>query len=228
MDQLKVIGFDADDTLWVNEPYFQDTERLFCNMMEDFLPHHSVSRELLTTEIKNLSLYGYGIKSFLLSMIETAIHVSGKSIKADDILRIIELGQELLQMPVQIIEGVEDVLIHLQDRFRLVMVTKGDLLDQERKLIKSGLSKYFHHPEIVSEKKESDYRKLIRHLDIHPHEFLMIGNSLKSDILPVLDIGGHGIHIPFHTTWEYEKVETDIVHPNLKRLEKISEIKHLI
>lgn len=228
MDQLKVIGFDADDTLWVNEPYFQDTERLFCNMMEDFLPHHSVSRELLTTEIKNLSLYGYGIKSFLLSMIETAIHVSGKSIKADDILRIIELGQELLQMPVQIIEGVEDVLIHLQDRFRLVMVTKGDLLDQERKLIKSGLSKYFHHTEIVSEKKESDYRKLIRHLDIHPHEFLMIGNSLKSDILPVLDIGGHGIHIPFHTTWEYEKVETDIVHPNLKRLEKISEIKHLI
>jgi len=210
--KIKVIAFDADDTLWDNELYFQETEKNFCELLEDFLPQHTVSRELLQTEIKNISLYGYGIKAFMLSMIETAIRITDKNIKAETIEKIISFGQELLEKPVQLIEGVEEVLKSLKTKYRLVMATKGDLLDQERKLKKSGLADFFHHIEIMSEKKEADYKKLIQHLDIKPNEFLMIGNSLKSDILPVLNIGGHGIHIPYHVTWAHEKVENTIQH----------------
>lgn len=224
MKQIKVVAFDADDTLWANEHFFREAEDKFCQMLEDFLPHHSVSRELLAVEIQNLSQYGYGIKSFMLSMIETAIKVSNNTISPASIERIIEIGKELLAKPIELIDDVEEVLAAVSKTYRLVMATKGDLLDQERKLNKSGLSKYFHHTEIVSEKKESDYTKLIQHLDIEPHQFLMIGNSLKSDIIPVLNIGGHGFHVPFHTTWELEKVDRKIDHPNFKQLEKIREV----
>ena len=228
MSEIKVIAFDADDTLWINEPYFQETEKKFCDMMENFLPHHTVSRELLKTEINNLSTYGYGIKSFILSMIETALKISEYQLNPDVVERIIGLGKELIDQPIELIEGVEQVLQALQDKYRLVMATKGDLLDQEKKLRKSGLEKYFHHIEIVSEKKEEEYRKLIQHLDVPPSNFLMIGNSLKSDILPVLKIGGHGFHVPFHTTWEYEKVESNIEHPNFQKLDTIQDVlKHL-
>ena len=224
LDQIKVIAFDADDTMWVNEPLFQKAEKRFCDMMEDFLPHHTVSRELLETEIRNLPTYGYGIKAFMLSMIETAIRISNATINVSVINKIIDIGKEQLDAPVELIDGIEDVLISLNGKYRLVMATKGDLLDQERKLDKSGLAKYFHHTEIVSEKKEPEYKKLIGHLDIDPKHFLMIGNSLKSDIMPVLNIGGHGFHVPFHTTWEYEKVETNIDHPNFRQLSTIKEV----
>lgn len=224
MSEIKVIAFDADDTLWINEPYFQETEKKFCDMMENFLPHHTVSRELLKTEIDNLGTYGYGIKSFILSMIETALKISDYQLKPDVIDRIIGLGKELIDQPIELIDGVEQVLQALQGKYRLVMATKGDLLDQEKKLKKSGLEKFFHHIEIVSEKKEPEYRKLIQHLDVPPSNFLMIGNSLKSDILPVLKIGGHGYHVPFHTTWEYEKVESNIEHPNFQKLDTIIDV----
>ncbi|MBK6621441.1 MAG: HAD family hydrolase [Saprospirales bacterium] len=224
MNEIKVIAFDADDTLWVNEPYFQEIEKRFCDMMEDFLPSHSVSRALLETEIGNVGLYGYGVKSFMLSMIETAIKISDGMIGVEAVERIIRLGKEQLDHPIELIDGVEEVLKALQGKYRLVMATKGDLLDQERKLRKSGLEKYFHHIEIVSEKKEPEYQKLIKHLDISPPEFLMIGNSLKSDILPVLNLGGHGFHVPFHTTWEMEKVEIQIEHPNFRELGGIAEV----
>ncbi len=228
MNQIKVIAFDADDTLWVNEPYFRETEDKFCEMMEDYLPHHSVSRELLETEINNLALYGYGIKSMTLSMIEAAIQMSDKTIGLDAIEKIIQFGKEMLDKPIELLEGVEEVLQALQEKYRLVMATKGDLLDQERKLIKSGLTEYFHHIEIVSEKKEPNYEKLIQHLDIPPQEFLMIGNSLKSDIMPVLNLGGHAFHVPYHTTWAYEKVDHKIDHPQFKQLSNIKEVsQHL-
>ncbi len=223
MNQIKVIAFDADDTLWVNEPYFRETEDKFCDMMEDFLPHHSVARGLLETEIKNLALYGYGIKSMTLSMIEAAIQISDKTVGLEAIERIIQFGKEMLQKPIELLDGVEEVLQALQGKYRLVMATKGDLLDQERKLIKSGLVDYFHHIEIVSEKKEPNYQKLIQHLDIPPQEFLMIGNSLKSDIMPVLNLGGHAFHVPYHTTWAYEKVDHTIEHPNFQQLASIKE-----
>jgi len=222
--KIKIIAFDADDTLWNNELYFQETERKFCTLLEDFLPQHTVSRELLQTEITNISRYGYGIKAFMLSMIETAIRITDKNIKAETIEKIIGFGQELLEKPVLLIDDVEDVLKTLKARYRLVMATKGDLLDQERKLKKSGLANYFHHIEIMSEKKESDFEKLIRHLDIKPNELMMIGNSIKSDILPVLNIGGHGIHIPYHITWAHEKVEHTIDYKNFRQVERIRDI----
>jgi len=224
MTEIQVIAFDADDTLWVNEPFFLETEKAFCNMLEDFLPHHSVSRELLTIEIQNLKHYGYGVKGYILSMIEAAITITERKIGVATIERILALGKEMLDKDIELIDGVEDVLNTLHGKYRLVMATKGDLLDQERKLNKSGLAKYFHHIEIVSEKQEPEYRKLIKHLDIQPSEFLMIGNSLKSDVLPVLNIGGHGFHVPFHTTWEHEKVEAMIEHENFKQLTNIREV----
>jgi putative hydrolase of the HAD superfamily len=221
---IKVIAFDADDTLWVNEPYFQETEHHFCQLFEGYLPQHTVSRELLQTEVKNLSLYGYGIKSFMLAMIETALKVSSNTVSVTAIGRILELGKDLLAKPIELLEGVEDVLTQLKVRYRLVVATKGDLLDQERKLKNSGIEHYFHHIEIMSDKQEKDYHKLIKHLDIKPHEFLMVGNSLKSDILPVLAIGGHGYHVPYHTTWAHEQVEHTIEHENFRELGSIREI----
>jgi len=224
MTKIKVIAFDADDTLWENEPYFLETEKKLCALLEDFLPQHTTSQELFKTEMANLSLYGYGIKGFMLSMVETAIRVSDKTINNEIIEKIIQYGKELLAKPIELLDGVEEVLQTLKGKYRLVVATKGDLLDQERKLKKSQLEHYFHHVEVMSEKGEPDYIKLIKHLDIKPEEFLMLGNSLKSDIMPVLAIGGHGIHIPYHTTWAHEHVEYSIEHPNFKQVVRIKEI----
>ncbi len=220
---IKVIAFDADDTLWVNEPYFQETEKEFCQLLEDYLPQHTVARELLQTEVANLPLYGYGIKGFMLSMIETALKVTNHTIGVEAIDKIIGYGKALLARPIELLDGVEEVLTALKDRYRLVVATKGDLLDQERKLRNSGVEHYFHHIEIMSEKAEPDYRKLLKHLDIRPDEFLMVGNSLKSDVLPVLGIGGHGYHVPFHTTWAHEVVSHRIEHPNFRQVGDIRE-----
>lgn len=225
---IRVIAFDADDTLWDNEAYFRDTENKFYALMEDFLPQHTVARELLQTEVKNIELYGYGIKAFMLSMIETAIRISDGTISVKVIDQIIGFGKELLGKPVTLIAGVEETLQTLKGKYRLVMATKGDLLDQERKLKKSNLESYFHHIEIMSEKKEVDFQKLIRHLDISPNEFLMIGNSLKSDVLPVLNLGGHGIHIPYHTTWAHEKIDFEIEHKNFRQLTRIKEVLNFL
>ncbi|MCB0607559.1 MAG: HAD family hydrolase [Lewinella sp.] len=227
--QLKVIAFDADDTLWVNEPYFQEMEKKFCALLEDYLPHHTVEQELFKTEMQNLTLYGYGIKAFMLSMIETAIRVSGKTAGMEVIEKAIQYGKEMLQKPIELLDGVAEVLDALKDQYRLVVATKGDLLDQERKLRKSGLEKYFHHIEVMSDKQEGDFFKLIRHLDIRPEEFMMVGNSLKSDILPVLALGGHGIHVPYHVTWAHETVNHTVEHPNFREVKRIAEIlPHLV
>ena len=224
MNTLKVIAFDADDTLWVNEPYFRETEDKFCELLEDYLPHHSVARELLQVEIRNINLYGYGVKGFMLSMIETALEVSQKTIPVSVIEKAILLGKELLEKPIVLLDGVEDVLNQLQGKYKLVVATKGDLLDQERKLRKSGLEHYFHHIEIMSEKKEPDYQKLLKHLDIQPKEFMMLGNSLKSDVLPVLELGGHAVHIPYHTTWAHETVDAEIKHEQFKQVTEIKDV----
>jgi putative hydrolase of the HAD superfamily len=221
---VKIIAFDADDTLWVNEPYFQEVERKFCALLEDYLPHHSVSQELFRTEMQNLPWYGYGAKAFMLSMIETALRVSDKTLNVAIVEKTIQYGKELLDKPIELLDDVEHVLKTLKGRYRLVVVTKGDLLDQERKLKKSGLEHFFHHIEIMSDKKEDDYQKLIRHLDIRPDQFMMIGNSLKSDILPVLNLGGYSVHIPYHTTWEHEKIEQHVEHANFRQVSHMKEI----
>lgn len=225
MTSIKVLAFDADDTLWENEPYFREVEDRFAELMENYLPRHTTLRELLNTEVQNIALYGYGIKAFILSMIETALRISDKTIPISAVEKIIALGREMLNKPIVLIPDVETVLKHAQGKFKLVLATKGDLLDQERKLKNSGLEKYFHHIEIMSEKKEADYAKLIRHLDIQPDEFAMVGNSLKSDVLPVLALGGMGIHVPFHTTWAHEHVEAEIKH---EKFFQLSELKELI
>ena len=221
---LKVIAFDADDTLFVNEPYFQETEQKFCALMGNYLSHHSLSQELFKTEIDNLDLYGYGIKGYTLSMIEAAMKISNNTLSIEVIGKIIELGKELLQRPIELLEGVEETLKALQGKYKLIVATKGDLKDQRRKLHDSGLGNYFHHIEVMSDKQEKDYSDLLIRLEIKPKEFFMIGNSLKSDVLPVLGIGGYAVHIPFHTTWEHEKISHKVNHPNFRTMEKISDV----
>jgi putative hydrolase of the HAD superfamily len=224
MKHLKVIAFDADDTLWVNEPYFQEAEQKFCALLEDFLPHHSISQELFKTEMQNLPLYGYGIKAFMLSMLETALRVTNNTANPEILHKAMSYGRELLAKPIELLDGVAEVLEALKGKFRLVVATKGDLLDQERKLMKSGLEHYFHHIEIMSDKQEKDYQKLLRHLDCQPAEFMMLGNSLKSDVMPVLNLGGHAVHIPYHTTWAHEKIEHKIEHANFLQLDNVAAI----
>lgn len=221
---LKVIAFDADDTLWVNEPYFRQTEARFYELLSGYSSQHTLERELLKTEIENLTLYGYGIKGFVLSMIETALRITGNAISADAVEKILNLGKQMLDQPIELLDGVEDVLLALKDKYRLVVATKGDLLDQERKLKKSGIGHYFHHIEIMSEKDGTNYLKLIKHLDIQPDELLMVGNSLKSDILPVLNVGGYAVHVPYHITWAHEHVEDNIDNEKFKSVVGIRDI----
>jgi len=206
---IKVVGFDADDTLWVNETYFRSAEEKFASLLDNYETKNQIDQELFKTEIKNLELYGYGIKGFMLSMIESALDLSNNRISQATISEILNLGKEMLSHPVELLDGVEEVLEKLKDKYRLIVLTKGDLLDQERKLEKSGLSQYFHHVEVLSDKKEENYKNLLDHLEIPVEEFLMIGNSLKSDVLPILKIGANAVHIPFHTTWQHEEVKPE-------------------
>jgi putative hydrolase of the HAD superfamily len=229
MKKVKVIGFDADDTLWANETFFQAAEKEFCALMADFLPPERAFKELMKTEIRNLELYGFGGKGFMLSAVETALRVSRYKIPARTMTKVLKLGRRLLDIPVQLLAGVEPVLKTLRPGYRLAVVTKGDLLDQQRKLRKSGLGKYFHHVEIVSNKEEKDYRKLLKTLGVQPRDFLMVGNSLKSDILPVLNTGGYGVHVPFSVTWQHELTATErVVHRRFKRISKITELPGLL
>jgi len=221
---IKTIAFDADDTLWVNEPYFQEAEKQFCTLLENYLPQHSVSQELFNTEMKNLHLYGYGVKGFVLCMVETASRISDRTVSLGLIDEIIAIGQELLQKPIELLQGVTETLEKLNGKYRLVVATKGDLLDQERKLKNSGLENYFHHIEIMSDKKTSDYQKLLKHLDCKPEHFLMLGNSIKSDIQPVLALGGYAGHIPYHVTWTHEQHEHKLQHNNFVELKSIDNI----
>jgi len=223
-NHITTIAFDADDTLWINEPYFQEAEKEFCTLLEDYLPQHSVSQELFKTEMKNLHLYGYGVKGFMLCMIETVSRISEGTASMQLINQTIEIGQELLQKPIELLDGVTETLDTLKGKYRLVVATKGDLLDQERKLKNSGLQEYFHHIEIMSDKKEADYQKLLKHLDCQPEQFLMLGNSIKSDILPVLEIGGFAAHIPYHVTWSHEQHEPHLEHENFMELKSIDEV----
>jgi len=227
---FKVIGFDADDTLWVNEPYYRESEETFCDLLTDFESHEKVSRELFRTEIQNLELYGFGTKAFMLSLIETALRVSDHKVSPAIIQEVIQLGKAQLNKPIQMLEGVRTVLEELSRlEYTLIVATKGDLLDQERKLRKSNLEAYFHHIEIMSDKKESDYLKLLKHLEIRPEDFLMIGNSMKSDIYPVLNIGGYAIHIPFHITWQHEEVaDIEMDHEHFQAVENISAVPELL
>ncbi|GAA4289460.1 HAD family hydrolase [Aestuariibaculum suncheonense] len=223
---IKVIGFDADDTLWVNETYFREAETTFGNLLSEYETLNKLDQELFKKEIDNLPLYGYGVKAFVLSMVESALEQSNYDVSPKTIEAILNIGKDMLNKPVELLDGVEEVLEVLSKKYRLILATKGDLLDQERKLEKSGLTKYFHHIEVLSDKKEANYSKLLNHLDINPSEFLMVGNSLKSDVLPLVNIKAHAVHVPFHTTWAHEQVSEK--ETNGKNYKTISSLKELI
>ena len=224
-NSIKVIAFDADDTLWVNETYFRDAELAFAKLLAKYETANKIDQELFKKEIENLNYYGYGVKGFVLSMIECALELSNYTIQPKTIEAILNIGKDMLEKPIELLDGVEEVLQKLQGKYKLIVATKGDLLDQERKLEKSNLLKYFHHIEVMSDKKEHDYNKLLSHLDIEPSELLMIGNSLKSDILPLVNIGASAIHIPFHTTWIHEQVtDEDSLQSDYKTLGNITEV----
>ncbi len=206
---ITTIGFDADDTLWVNETYFREAEAAFADLLESYETKNTIDQELFKTEMRNLELYGYGIKGFMLSMIESALELSNGKVPQQTISKILELGKQMISHKLELLDGVEEVLEKLSARYRLLVLTKGDLLDQERKLEKSGLIDYFHHVEVLSDKKEINYSRLLEHLEIGVSEFLMVGNSLKSDVLPILNIGARAVHVPFHTTWAHEEVHPD-------------------
>jgi putative hydrolase of the HAD superfamily len=202
-----VIGFDADDTLWHNETIFEKVHERYRALLAHYHDAATVDRTLFATEMRNLELYGYGVKGFTLSAIETAIQLTGGKIQADEIHQLIRLGQEMLAHPVELLEGVTETLAALATHHRLILITKGDLRDQERKLAKSGLAARFERVEIVSEKNEGTYAAILRRHAIPAAQFLMVGNSLKSDILPVLALGGAGAYVPYHLIWAAEHVE---------------------
>ncbi|WP_294628058.1 HAD family hydrolase [uncultured Bacteroides sp.] len=222
---IKVIAFDADDTLWSNEPYFQEVEKQYIALLQPYGTPEKTAAALFQTEMNNLNCLGYGAKAFTISMIETALQLSGQTIPATDIERIVSLGKSLLQMPVEPLAGVEETLKILKDtgKYRLVVATKGDLIDQQNKLERSGLAPYFEHIEIMPDKTEKEYLRMLNILQIAPAELVMVGNSLKSDIQPVLSLGGYGIHIPFEVMWQHEVVDT-FTHKHLKQIEKFNEL----
>ena len=166
MNRIKVIGFDADDTLWVNEPYYQEVEKIFCKLLENYLPTKEISVELFKTEMENLEKYGYGAKGFMLSMIETALKISNNNVSSETIDKILKLGKDLLEKPIELLDDIEFSLNHLKSNYLLVVATKGDLLDQQRKLNSSGLLHHFHHIEIMHDKNETEYKKLLKLFDI--------------------------------------------------------------
>lgn len=201
------IGFDADDTLWHNETIFERVHERYRALLSRYRDATTVDRKLFASEMRNLGLYGYGVKGFTLSAIETAIELTNGQIRAEEIQQLIQLGKEMLEHPVELLEDVVETLAELSPRYRLLLITKGDLRDQERKLSKSGLAPHFRQVEIVSEKNEATYAALLRRHYIDPRNFVMVGNSLKSDIVPVLALGGTGAYIPYHLTWAAERMD---------------------
>jgi len=227
-EEIQVIGFDADDTLWVNEPYYREAEAQFVKLVSSYGVESDIPAILFKTEIANLDLYGYGIKAFMLSLVETAIALTKGAITSESVTQILSIGKEMLLRPIELLDDVKLVLEELAPRYRLIVATKGDLLDQERKMRRSGISSFFHHIEVMSDKKEQNYIQLLNHLDIEPCKFLMIGNSIKSDIIPPLNLGAWAVHVPYHTTWAHEEVDKDPTSNQFFRIDYLKEVLDLI
>jgi putative hydrolase of the HAD superfamily len=202
--EITTVGFDADDTLWESEAYFAVTEERFVALLSPWCASADVATALLATERSNLTHFGYGVKGFVLSMIETAIELTEGAIPGNALAEIIGWGREMMAHPVTLIDGVTEVLDELAGRFRLVVITKGDLFHQESKVAESGLGDRFETVEILSEKDERSYQRVLDRLGVEASAFAMVGNSVRSDIEPVVAIGGHGFHVPHHTTWAIE------------------------
>lgn len=219
-----VIGVDGDDTLWHSEGHFVLTEQRFTELLAPWVDAETVHATLLDTERRNLAHFGYGVKGFTLSMIETALQLTGHRIDGVHVQRIVELGKELLAHPVELLEGVADTIAELSGTHRLVLVTKGDLFHQESKVAASGIAELFERIEIVAEKDVPTYARVLARMGVSPAAFCMVGNSVKSDILPVLELGGAGIHVPYHVTWALEHAEVDLGHPRMTGVAGIREV----
>lgn len=207
--KITTIAFDADDTLWRNEDLFRHSQEHFVALLERYHSKEYILEQLNSVQVRNLANFGYGIKGFTLSMIETAIELTEGRISGYEIHQIITLAKEMVSSPIEVLPGIEDLLKELQGKCQLMVITKGDLLDQESKVARSGLSHYFDWYEVVSNKDPQTYSRLIQRLQLQASELLMIGNSMRSDILPILDVGAHALHIPYHTTWAHELVSDE-------------------
>lgn len=224
-NNIRVIAFDADDTLWDNEPFFRQVEAEMCQILAPFGSTEEISEQLYAIEMANMPDYGYGAVAFTMSLIENAVKASHGQVPANDIGRIIEAGRKLVRLPATPLPGVEGTLRYLKDNtdYKLVVFTKGELLTQEGKLKRSGLLPYFHQVFIVTDKQEQNYRDLCRDLGIAPDELMMIGNSLRSDILPALNIGAQTIYIPYEIMWQHEIID-HFDHPDMIQVEKFEDI----
>lgn len=225
---ITAIGLDADDTLWHSENHFAVTEQRFADLVGPWIEGEQAARRLLDRERANLATFGYGVKGFTLSMIETAVEVSNGRVSAEAIQQIVDWGKEMLDHPVELLAGVAETIEQLRRSHRLVLITKGDLFHQESKIAESGLATHFEAIEILSEKSPEQYRKVLDRAGIDPAGFAMVGNSLRSDVLPVMDIGGHGIHIPYGILWGHEKVDEVPAGPTFHRLDSIAELPDLV
>ncbi len=203
---LELVGFDGDDTLWHSEGYYQDANAQFARIVGRYvdLGDQQVHRQMLATERRNLALFGYGAKGMTLSMVETAIAVSAGRVSAQDIHSIVELGKRVLQHPVELLPGIREAVNAVAEQHAVVLITKGDLFHQEKKVAQCGLGDLFRRIEIVSEKNPSTYHRLLGEFGLQPGQFAMVGNSLRSDIEPVVTLGGWGVHMPYHVTWAHE------------------------
>ncbi len=228
-DYIKVLAFDADDTLWDCQSHFVAVEQKYCALLAEYGDEELVSRELFKTETSNMPELGYGSKAFTLSLVENAVKVSKGRITASTLLEIQDLGRSLLRLPATPLEGVEATLRTLRNRghYKMVVFTKGEILDQENKLLRSGLWDYFDRVEVVADKTPRQYRELCATFGIGIDELLMVGNSFKSDIEPVLRLGGFAVHIPFELTWEHERVE-EFDHPHLLRISHFSQLTEVL
>ncbi|QIK80472.1 HAD family hydrolase [Lysobacter sp. HDW10] len=207
MSKIALIGFDADDTLWKSEDYFREAEATFLEIVGRYEDVSASAQALYAIQSRNIALFGYGVKGMVLSMIEAAVEFTNARISAKDIHRIVEIGKAMLDHPVELLPGISDAVRQVAESYPLVLITKGDLFHQERKVAVSGLTEVFQRIEIVSEKNEASYERLFKEFAVDPAEFLMVGNSLRSDIAPVIELGGMGIHVPYHVTWVHEHAE---------------------
>ena len=226
---MKLIAFDADDTLWVNEPNYVDVKQKLGELLSHHIDQEVLTKRFYDAQIRNLRVFGYGAKSFILSMIETAIELTDGAITGDEIQQIIDVGKRLIDFPIDVLDGIPEVLETLSKDFDLMILTKGDLFDQESKIARSGLVHYFKYVEIVSEKNEQTYQRILQKYNVLPADFVMIGNSLKSDVLPVVHIGARAIHIPYAVTWVHERVaDEQLVGKAFTTLESARELLTLL
>lgn len=222
---IALVGFDADDTLWRSQDYFDEAQAQFERIISRYVDLADVGRRLYEYEARNLAVFGYGVKGMALSMVEAAVEITGERIPGSDIKRIVGLAKELLRHPVELLDGVREAVAAVAARYPVVLITKGDLFHQEAKVRESGLADRFRRIEIVSEKDPATYARLLEEFGVSARRFLMVGNSLRSDIAPVLELGGWGVHVPYHRTWMHEAEVPPI--PGRARMREVAAIDRL-